>query len=161
MALVTATTELAHHVVGFTGRGFQVTTAAFHQGAWASYPNSGAGVEPLAISPEQRLDVVARSIEGLPMGPTDCSLPMLYAAQRKLEVDVFVVYTDSETWFGEVHPFQALAQYRQKTGIPAKLVVVGMVANEFTIADPSDAGMLDVVGFDTAAPAVMADFARQ
>ena len=43
-------------------------------------------------------------------------------------------------------------------GIPAKLIVVGMVANEFTIADPDDAGMLDVVGFDTAAPAIMHDF---
>jgi 60 kDa SS-A/Ro ribonucleoprotein len=38
--------------------------------------------------------------------------------------------------------------------------VVGMTATEFTIADPSDAGMLDVVGFDAAAPAVMADFSR-
>ena len=44
-------------------------------------------------------------------------------------------------------------------GIPAKLVVVAMVANEFTIADPLDAGMLDVVGFDSAAPALIADFA--
>jgi 60 kDa SS-A/Ro ribonucleoprotein len=35
-----------------------------------------------------------------------------------------------------------------------------MVATEFTIADPHDAGMLDVVGFDTATPQVMADFAR-
>jgi 60 kDa SS-A/Ro ribonucleoprotein len=35
-----------------------------------------------------------------------------------------------------------------------------MVSNGFTIADPSDAGMLDVVGFDTSAPVVMADFAR-
>ena len=40
------------------------------------------------------------------------------------------------------------------------LIVVGMLANPFTIADPTDAGMMDVVGFDTAAPAVMADFAR-
>jgi 60 kDa SS-A/Ro ribonucleoprotein len=37
--------------------------------------------------------------------------------------------------------------------------VVGMVSNGFSIADPSDAGMLDVVGFDTAAPQLMADFA--
>jgi 60 kDa SS-A/Ro ribonucleoprotein len=44
--------------------------------------------------------------------------------------------------------------------MPVKLAVVGMLANQFTIADPSDAGMLDFVGFDTAAPAVMADFAR-
>lgn len=47
-----------------------------------------------------------------------------------------------------------------RTGIPAKLIVVGMVSNGFTIADPTDAGMLDVIGFDTAVPAVMADFAR-
>jgi 60 kDa SS-A/Ro ribonucleoprotein len=30
----------------------------------------------------------------------------------------------------------------------------------FTIADPNDAGMLDVVGFDSAAPSLIADFAR-
>ena len=35
-----------------------------------------------------------------------------------------------------------------------------MVANEFTIADPRDAGMMDVVGFDSAAPALIADFAK-
>ena len=33
-----------------------------------------------------------------------------------------------------------------------------MVSNGFTIADPNDAGMLDVVGFDTATPAVIASF---
>jgi 60 kDa SS-A/Ro ribonucleoprotein len=57
-----------------------------------------------------------------------------------------------------VHPKQALDRYRQQTGIAARLAVCGMVSNGFTIADPADPGMLDVVGFDTAAPAVMADF---
>ena len=52
---------------------------------------------------------------------------------------------------------QALRQYRERTRIAAKLVVVGLVSNEFSIADPADAGMLDVVGFDTAAPAAIAD----
>jgi 60 kDa SS-A/Ro ribonucleoprotein len=37
--------------------------------------------------------------------------------------------------------------------------VIGMVSNGFSIADPSDPGMLDVVGFDTATPNVVADFA--
>ena len=46
------------------------------------------------------------------------------------------------------------------TGIAARLVVVGMVANRFTIADPHDAGMLDVVGFDTSTPEVIGGFAR-
>jgi len=93
------------------------------------------------------------------MGGTDCALPMLYAAERKLDVDVFVVLTDSETWAGNIHPIQALQAYRQKAGIPAKLIVVGMVSNGFSIADPADAGMLDVVGFDTATPQLMSDFA--
>lgn len=44
------------------------------------------------------------------------------------------------------------------TGRPAKLVVVGMVSNGFSVADPEDGGMVDVVGFDTAAPRLIADF---
>jgi 60 kDa SS-A/Ro ribonucleoprotein len=40
------------------------------------------------------------------------------------------------------------------------MVVVAMVANEFSVADPNDAGQLDVVGFDTATPQLIADFAR-
>ena len=35
-----------------------------------------------------------------------------------------------------------------------------MVANAFSIADPDDPGMLDVVGFDTATPEVISGFAR-
>ena len=35
-----------------------------------------------------------------------------------------------------------------------------MDSNGFSIADPNDAGMLDVVGFDSATPALMADFSR-
>lgn len=58
------------------------------------------------------------------------------------------------------HPVQALRMYRERTGIAAKLVV-GMVPNGFSIADPDDAGMPDVVGFDTATPAAIADFLRQ
>jgi 60 kDa SS-A/Ro ribonucleoprotein len=81
--------------------------------------------------------------------------------RRGLKVDAFVVLTDSETWAGATHPVQALREYRARSGIAAKLVVVGLVSNGFSIADPNDGGMLDVVGFDAAAPAVIADFLRQ
>ncbi len=114
---------------------------------------------PITISPQQRLDDVINTISQILMGATNCALPMLWALEKQVEVDTFVVYTDSETWYGDIHPAQALQRYREKTGIPAKLVVVGMVANEFSIADPNDAGMLDVVGFDTATPNLIADFA--
>jgi 60 kDa SS-A/Ro ribonucleoprotein len=38
--------------------------------------------------------------------------------------------------------------------------VVGMTATQFSIADPSDNGMLDLCGFDTTAPSVMSEFAK-
>ena len=85
---------------------------------------------------------------------------MLYALDLEREIDAFVIYTDSETWAGSVHPAQALAEYRRASGIDARLVVVGMVSNGFSIADPNDPGMLDVVGFDTATPQLISDFAR-
>jgi len=113
---------------------------------------------PLLISSRQRLDDVVRYMSRRGFGGTDCSLPMIYAQKKGLEIDAFVVYTDSETWAGRMHPKQALDAYRKASGIDARLVVVGMVANQFTIADPKDRGMLDVVGFDTAAPNIISEF---
>jgi 60 kDa SS-A/Ro ribonucleoprotein len=151
MAMVTAKTEQSFVCVAFTA------ASGGYGGQWGG---GDPGMMPLSISPRQRLDDVLKTVDGLPFGGTDCALPMIWATKNKVPVDTFVVYTDSETWAGKVHPFQALAEYRQKMGRGAKLIVVGMTATGFTIADPTDPGMLDVVGFDTAAPQVMADFAR-
>lgn len=118
------------------------------------------GISPMDINRCSRLSEVIALIKSIRMSRTDCALPMLYAAENKIEVDAFIIYTDNETWSGDIHPCQALTQYRQKMGINAKLIVAGTTATGFTIADPNDAGMLDVVGFDAACPAVMADFVR-
>jgi 60 kDa SS-A/Ro ribonucleoprotein len=155
LALVTAATEDRYEVVGFfAGRGGWKSRTKSQWG-WGEQ-----GLTPLSISPRQRLDDVVKTIDGLPFGGTDCALPMLYAQAQEREVDTFVIYTDSETWAGDVHPAQALQDYRQASGIDARLVVVGMVSNGFSIADPADPGMLDVVGFDTATPQLISDFAR-
>jgi 60 kDa SS-A/Ro ribonucleoprotein len=101
-----------------------------------------------------------KNMDGIPFARTDCALPMVHALQQKADVDVFVVYTDNETYFGNIHPVQALAKYRKDMNKPhAKLVVVGMLGSPFTIADPKDPYMLDVVGFDTEAPQVISSFA--
>ena len=113
---------------------------------------------PLPITPGMSLEGVTRAVSNLPFGATDCAQPVLDALRHNLAVDAFIVYTDSETWAGKIHPVQALRDYRQKTAIPARLVVVGMTSNGFTIADPEDPGMLDVVGFSTSTPAAIADF---
>jgi 60 kDa SS-A/Ro ribonucleoprotein len=155
LALVTAASEANYEIVGFfCGK------AAFKKAGRQVRVGYTDGLTPLTISPRQRLDDAVKAVSNLPFGGTDCALPMVYAQALEKEIDTFVIYTDSETWAGAVHPVQALRDYRQASGIDARLVVVGMVSNGFSIADPADGGMLDVVGFDTASPQLIADFAR-
>ena len=90
--------------------------------------------------PRQRLSDAIKAVSDLPFGGTDCALPTLYALDKKLSVDTFIVYTDNETWAGQIHPHEALRRYRERTGIDAKLIVVGMTATRFSIADPSVRG---------------------
>lgn len=136
MALVTANVESEYDIHGFAG----------------NYVN-------LPISPRQRLDDVMRHVQMHNFGSTDCALPMNWSLRNRREFDAFIVITDSETWAGQDgHPSEALVNYRQKMGIDAKLIVVGMTATEFTIADPNDAGSLDVVGFDTNTPNLISNF---
>lgn len=137
MAMIVARTEEQYHIM------------AFHN-----------EMQKIAISASSRMTDVLRQTRQINMGGTDCALPMVYALGHGIQVDAFMVLTDNETWAGRIHPVEALREYRQKTGIPAKLIVCGMTSTGFTIADPEDAGMLDVVGFDAAAPQVIADFIR-
>jgi 60 kDa SS-A/Ro ribonucleoprotein len=151
MALITAATEPECEIIAFS--------AGAH-GYGGMHGGGEPGITRVNLSPRMHLAEVIQRIEAIPMGGTDCALPMLWAARHKLNVSAFITYTDSETWAGNVHPAQALRQYRSEFVGDAKAVVVGMTSNGFTLADPNDRGMLDVVGFDTSAPAVIADFVR-
>ena len=114
---------------------------------------------PIKLSRHDSLDTVIKTIDRISFGGTYCDLPMRYAKDKGIPADYFAVYTDSET-MGR-NPSEALRSYRKALRKPdAKLIVVGMVANEFSIADPKDQNMLDVVGFSTDAPAVMSEFIR-
>jgi 60 kDa SS-A/Ro ribonucleoprotein len=121
-------------------------------------------LQPLRISPSQRLDDVVKVMQESDFGDTDCALPMIYGLERFRKTgttyDAFIVYTDNETWYGYTHPTEALKNYRKATNIDAKLIVQAFTATNFSIADPLDGGMLDVVGLDSAAPSVVADFIR-
>lgn len=122
----------------------------------------------LDINPKMDLTTIIKKISGLSFGSTNCSAPFAWAKQHKKEFDLFSVYTDNETDSGYYwgssrrtpQPSEALKSYRASTGIPAKLVVVATAANNFSIADPKDAGMLDICGFDGTIPSVISDFAK-
>jgi 60 kDa SS-A/Ro ribonucleoprotein len=127
---------------------------------WTAVMTFDTRSRQLAITSRQRLDDAMRSLPR-DFGGTDCALPMTWALENKIEADTFVLYTDYETWAGSIHPSQALVRYREKMGIDARLVVVGMTSTGFSIADPNDAGMMDVVGFDTSAPNVISGFSAR
>lgn len=113
------------------------------------------------ITPTMRLADVIRVISNIPFGGTNCSLPMLWSMQNKIkEVDAFQIYTDCETMYSQMTPATALRMYRQFSGRPTKLVVNAMTSNGFTLADPNDAGMLDVVGMSPDVPSIVANFIR-
>lgn len=111
------------------------------------------------IQQRATIEQVIGNMNAMSFGMTDCALPMVYALKHKIPVDMFVIYTDSETYHGNIHPVQALKEYREKMGIDAKMAVVAMTSNGFSIADPNDVGMMDFVGFDTATPQAIASFA--
>ena len=143
MAMVTFMTEPDCSAWGFTSSG--------------GY-GRGRGLTEIPMSRRIRLDDLCKQMQKMPMGGTDASLPIRKALEEKLSVDAFVIYTDNETWAGKAHVSELLRQYRDKSGINARLVAVGMTATDFSVVDPEDAGQMNVVGFDSSAPAVISAF---
>lgn len=135
LALVLAATEPNHEIYGFSDR-----------------------FRDLGISPKMTLGEATKKISGLTFGSTDCAVPFIEAKKNKWDIDAVVTMTDSETYVGSIHPFQAAKQYREWVGHDVKNVVVGMTATNFTINDPSDTSGLDVVGMDTSVPTLISDF---
>ena len=120
----------------------------------------GRNMIPVDISGQDSLNDVMRKISDLPWEGTDCSKPITHATQKGYQIDGFINLTDNETWAGPVHVSTALNHYRRMFVKNARIVVVGMTATQNTVLDPNDPLGLNVVGFDSAAPAIMADFIR-
>ena len=113
--------------------------------------------DPITGLPRMSIDDALKLVE-MPFSSTDCALPIVRALENREPVDAFVIYTDSETYMGKIHPQAALEEYRRTMGIDAKLIVVGMTSNCLTIADPKDLNTLNLAGFDTATPRLINDF---
>ncbi len=135
MALITARTEPNCEIVGFD-----------------------TSINRLDIGRKTSLGTVLRLVN--PGGGTNCSLPLEYAIEKKIDVDAFVILSDNETWRGSSHPYQSLNRYRNLRGKQSKMIGVGMVANRFALSEPGDVNSLNVVGFDSSVPQVISNFIK-
>lgn len=135
IAMTVARTEPVSNIVGFS-----------------------TNIVDLGITANTKLNDAMKKVQKHNFGGTDASAAIEYARKKGIEVETFCVITDNETWAGQIHPFQALKKYRNETGIPARLAVLGVASTNFSIADSRDAGMMDFVGFDSGAIKLLTDF---
>jgi 60 kDa SS-A/Ro ribonucleoprotein len=148
LAMITLAREPHCTVVGFTSK------------SGSYYRTGGTELIPLDISARRRLDDICKYTATIPFGGTDCSLPFIWATEKKKKYDAVILYTDNETWAGYMHPTEALKKYRRASGLRTKSVVCAMTSTGFTIADPNDGDMLDIVGCDSAVPRLISDFIK-
>ena len=106
------------------------------------------------------LDQALAATSDMMFSATDCVLPIQHAIKNNILIDTFIILTDNETYAPNEHPQNALVRYRELTGIQAKLIVIGMTGNCFTIADPNDRNTLNLAGFDTSTPEIASMFMR-
>lgn len=135
MALITARVEPQHYIMGFA-----------------------TSFIDLGITAKDTLPTVLAKTGAHTMGGTDTSVAIQWAQSHNIPVDAFVVYTDNETWAGDVHTCRALQEYRRATGIPAKLAVVAFTSTARSVADNTDPGSMDFVGMDSSLPQALASF---
>ena len=133
-----------------------VTAEAFKARLEREYQPFGA--EFLAMYPAGSDEEATRSNQRLEGESAFKWQAATWARQQKVEIGGVIILTDSETWTGSIHPFQALTAYRKALVKDLRQVVVGMEARPFTIADPTDKLSMDVVGFDASAPNVISSF---
>ncbi|MEM1370301.1 MAG: TROVE domain-containing protein, partial [Cyanobacteria bacterium P01_H01_bin.15] len=85
-------------------------------------------------------------------GGTDASVAYQWAIRKRVNIDVFCFWTDSESWSGNQHPSQALKTYRQRVNSKAQAIYVTLAPYQLTLVDPQDPLSWDFGGFDPSVP---------
>jgi 60 kDa SS-A/Ro ribonucleoprotein len=108
-------------------------------------------------------------------GGTDASSAYRHAIDKNIKTDVFVFWTDSESWAGGSyifdtrsrtvtgHPSELLKQYRKKVNKDAKAVYVTLIpySDQITLVDPKDKKSYDIAGFTSQTPKLIQMIANQ
>jgi 60 kDa SS-A/Ro ribonucleoprotein len=131
----------------------------FHVGAFA---NTMVDATHIFQNPKDTIKQTADAALSINWGSTDLSLPLTDAMTnpklKGIALDAFVLFTDNEVNHGRTHPRKLLEDYRERSGKATRFIVVGMTANQISIADPKDPFMLDIGGFDASVPKLVSEF---
>lgn len=112
----------------------------------------------LKISKKDSLESAAKKTYKSNFGSTNPGAAIEYAIANKIDTDVFIFITDNEVNTGS-HPSQQLKKYRKAMNKPnCKMIVIGLTATQFTIADPKDPLMLDIAGFSPDITSIITNF---
>ncbi|KAL3982451.1 TROVE domain family protein [Acanthocheilonema viteae] len=114
---------------------------------------------PLEWNRDMGLGQYLTAAKMLRYGKTDCALPMNWAIEQGIFVDVFIVLTDSDISIKSMKPSDAIQLYRQQMGMPdAKLIIIGITDKLGSLADPTDPNMLVICGINSSVLQVIHDF---
>lgn len=129
-------------------------------GYGGGYGNTGLTDVSDVIDADADFNKVLNACQRSDWGMTDISMGILEALKYKRKYDAFVVITDNDVNSG-IKPSEAMKQYRSGMKMPnTKLAVVATQGTDYTIADPNDPLMMDMVGFDSHGPKILQDFIR-
>ncbi|XP_067144663.1 RNA-binding protein RO60 [Centruroides vittatus] len=122
---------------------------------------STKGMANIDINNKMTLSDISCRMRETPMGPVNMAAPLQWAQERKRYFDIIIVCTDNQTQPGDVHPAEALKEYRKAFNLPqTRFVICAMSSQGFSLAPPDEPGMLDIAGFNVKTLQVIQDFAR-
>lgn len=109
----------------------------------------------LGITAKDSFSAAVKKASNQNFGGTDASVAYDWMIKHKFFADVVCFWTDSESWAGNKHPTQGLAEYRKKVNPNAKAVYITLAPYQITLVDPKDANSWDLGGFDPSTPRVI------
>ena len=142
-------------VGGFTARASVLRSYGTASGRYAKLYNE-EGFTLLDLE-WKNMHHISNEIQKITAGSTNCGAPVLHALRTKEAYDGIIIITDNDINMGD-HPVPLMAKYRSQIKPGAKMVVITTQVCNYSVADPRDPLMLDVVGVDASGPEIVLDF---
>ncbi|CAN1210993.1 TROVE domain-containing protein [Tumidithrix helvetica PCC 7403] len=143
--------------IGLTCCEIAATMALVTAKAEKNYMIRGFATEfrDLGITAKDSFQSAMKKASNQNFGGTDASVAYDWMIKHKFKADIICFWTDSESWAGNKHPSQALAEYRRKVNPNVKAVYITLAPYQLTLVDPKDPLSWDMGGFDPAVPRVI------